>query len=337
MTTRLRHGLCLLALLGAGQLPCEMLQAQSPLPAASPSPAVQSLTINAGDPPLPIAKSPVALFRELLAMKTGDRERTLANRSPEIRKRILAKLQEYEAMKPEDRELRLRMTDLRWHLLRLMALPPAERAQQLALLPEADRKPAGDRLQQWDRLTADEQGEILKYEATMEQFAGQNPETAAKPLMPLVPDISINLNNYLRMPPEKRRQIYSGFQRFFELTEAEKQATLEVLPDHEREQVVSALRALQQMPASQRDQYLLAFKKFAGMSDADREEFQKNAGRWAALQPAEREAWRNLVNHVPPLPPLPSVPADEAGFPPLPPLPQPPLPPGDHLQVGLTR
>src|SRR5437763_6112190 len=55
----------------------------------------------------PTAKSPVEQFRELLAMNVVERKQALTNRPPEIRKRILAKLREYESLKPDERELRL--------------------------------------------------------------------------------------------------------------------------------------------------------------------------------------------------------------------------------------
>jgi len=87
----------------------------------------------------PLAKSPVESFRELLAMKPGEREQYLATRPPAIRKRFLAKIQEYEAMSAEERELRLRATELRWYLLPLMQMPATNRTAQLAAIPEADR------------------------------------------------------------------------------------------------------------------------------------------------------------------------------------------------------
>src|SRR5690242_10218082 len=55
-------------------------------------------------PPVPVLKSPVDSFRELLAMKTDEREKFLAERPAEIRKRLLEKVQEYDSMNPDVRE-----------------------------------------------------------------------------------------------------------------------------------------------------------------------------------------------------------------------------------------
>src|SRR5260370_993755 len=48
-------------------------------------------------------KSPVAVFRELLNMEPAERTKALANRSEETRKRILAKIREYQSLKPDER------------------------------------------------------------------------------------------------------------------------------------------------------------------------------------------------------------------------------------------
>ena len=88
-----------------------------------PSPALPS--------PVVMPRSPVEFFRELLAMNFAERSKALADRPPETRKQILSKVREYEAMKPNARELRLRATELRWYMLRLMRISPTNRIAQL--------------------------------------------------------------------------------------------------------------------------------------------------------------------------------------------------------------
>ena len=62
-------------------------------------------------PPLPSTpQSPVEFFRNLLAMSPRDRNDFLTNRPPPVRERILAKVNEYLALDPGERELRLRAT-----------------------------------------------------------------------------------------------------------------------------------------------------------------------------------------------------------------------------------
>src|SRR5579864_5629260 len=65
-------------------------------------------------------KSPVAVFRELLAMSPEQRRMSIARRPPEIQKRILEKVSEYEILPGELRDQRLQETELRWYLRPLM-------------------------------------------------------------------------------------------------------------------------------------------------------------------------------------------------------------------------
>src|SRR5438445_3603271 len=69
-------------------------------------------TTNSAPPSAPGA--PVDLFRELLVMSADEQKEFLDDRSPEDRKRILAKVRQYESLKPDQRELRLSATELRW-------------------------------------------------------------------------------------------------------------------------------------------------------------------------------------------------------------------------------
>jgi hypothetical protein len=298
----------------------------SPLHAQPPAPPGAAARI----PPMPAVKSPVDLFRELLAMTPDERDRELAKRPPEIRKRILAKVQEYAAMQPDERDLRLRMTELRWYLLTLMNLPAGARENTLALVPETERQSIADRLEKWDQLPVDEQKEILKYEKSMEQFVDQSLKRPAvvsnllnTALPPMPPGALRNLDNFLQLPPEQRQQMYASFQRFFELTDAEKQQTVGLLPDTQREQMAKLLRSLNDLPKEERNERLRAFAKFSNLTAGERADFMKNAERWRQLSPAEREAWRSLVHRLPPTPPLP------------PGMVFPPMPPRTALQASL--
>ena len=69
-------------------------------------------------------------------MNAAERKQALTNRSPEGQKLILAKVREYESLPPDERELRLRVTELRWYLLPLMTAPATNRPAQLAMIPE---------------------------------------------------------------------------------------------------------------------------------------------------------------------------------------------------------
>src|SRR6185503_2527905 len=114
------HAVWLMLALAAASGPAP-LRAQNQIPPVAP-------------PPLPVAKSPVDSFRELLGMNAGDREKFLASRPPELRKRLEAKIKEYEGMKPGDRENSLRATQLYWYLEQCIQLPATNRKEQLAAI-----------------------------------------------------------------------------------------------------------------------------------------------------------------------------------------------------------
>lgn len=260
-------------------------------------------------PPLPSPKSPVDSFRELLAMKPAERGQFLATRPPEIRKRFLAKIHEYEAMKPDERELRLRATQLRWYLLPLMQTPPTNRPAQLAAIPEADRELVKERLEQWDRVPPAQQKEFLEFGLTASYFVGQDADRSDPARTNIIsqmlpPDLIRKIDYVSRLPVEQRRQMYEGFQHFFELTDADREKTLDALLPSERQQMQKSLVAFMRLPKTQRDACLRSFSKFAGMTDEQRRGFFRNAERWKEMSPAERQAWRNLVNRFPPLPPM---------------------------------
>lgn len=294
MTAFSRQFLCFGLLWGIFSTP---LYAQAP---AVPTAADQL-------PPAPQIKSPVDQFRQLLALAPAERGSHLTNRPPEIRKRILAKLLEYDAMQPTDRELLLRNTQLQWYLLSFMQSPVAERPTQLAMVPEIDRPAIKKHLEDWDRLSAAEQQEVLKYEKVLETLLANGITNVTVPPPPTSPNPETlkSLNAFLTLPQERREQMYAGFQKFFSLSEEEKDATMNALPANERMQMTVALKIFDQLPKPQRERCMRSFAEFSNLSDAERQEFLKNAGHWRELSPAARKAWRDLVNQTPPVPPLP--------------------------------
>src|SRR5262245_4761117 len=95
-------------------------------------------------------RSPVAFFRDLLDLTAAQRDPFLSNRSPETKRRIEEKVEEYEALSPDERELRLRTTELYWYLRPLMTMAREERTQRLAQVPDDLRQIIADRLDLWD-------------------------------------------------------------------------------------------------------------------------------------------------------------------------------------------
>jgi len=237
-------------------------------------------------PPIPKLQSPVNFFRQLLAMTAIERNNSLTNRPPEARKKILAKVREYQALGPDERELRLRATELRWWLTPLLRVPAASRAARLAQVPEDLRGLVEARLKQWDLLPPPLQKEFLASDPALHYFA------------------RVEVTNQVAATPAQEK-ISQQFDQFFELTPVEKQQMLNTLSVTERVQMEKTLQTFETLPPKQRLTCLRNYAKFAGMSAAERTEFLKNAEKWSQMSPKERQTWRDLVAHVPQWPPMP--------------------------------
>jgi predicted Fe-S protein YdhL (DUF1289 family) len=270
-----------------------------------------SAPTNLSLPPMPHLKSPVDSFRELLAMTPAGRENYLTNRPPGIRARLLAKLRDYEALDPNERELRLRATELRWYLLPLLHESPTNRAAQLAAIPDDLQPLVKNRLQQWQILPPPMQTEFLESERALRYFTHvDSPNSPPMPPLPPDPDMA----RWNTFSDDQRQKVTAQFNRFFELTPMEKKKTLNTLSNAEQQQMEKTLETFGKLPPAQRRQCIRAFTEFAGMSAQEKQDFLKNAQHWSQMSPKERQTWRDLVTHVPEWPPLPP-----ALMPPMPP------------------
>lgn len=290
-------------------------------------------------PPLPGGRSPVDAFRELLALDAEGREKLLANYAPENREPILAKIREYQILPPELRELRLRVTELRWYLLPVLRTPATNRTAQLKLIPEPQRELVAERIMEWDLLPPPLRDEMLEYETLLHHFVGRNRTLQPQPVLDDIPDkdrpgLDRQRVRWEALPTQQREQIYSRFQRFFELSDREKQKALETLPHPERIRAERTVEEVEKWPEPLREQYAAAFHHFANMSSEEREQFRRNAQRWHQMSPAEQQAWRDLVRSLSQLPPLPPGmnPKSATIVPPPPPVPrsQPPALPATN-------
>jgi predicted Fe-S protein YdhL (DUF1289 family) len=255
----------------------------------------------------------------------------LTNRPPEVRERLLKKVEEYAALSPEARELRLRATELRWYLVAQMKLPLAQRPPLETSVPADLRKLVADRLQQWDLLPPDAQRELLDNELALDYFS-QVQSADATPPQQLLENLSpaqqqrveADIARWQSMPAAERERLFERVRHFFELTPKEQQKALASVSAAERAQIDETLRAFRDLPREQRGQCIRSFAKFAGMGAAERQQFLQNAERWGEMSPTERQAWRDLVRKLPLTPPLPPG-LTTSLLPPLPPA-RPPLP-----------
>jgi hypothetical protein len=290
--------------------------------AASPSAAATNAAATALLPPV-LPRSPVNHFRELLAMTPADRALALTNRSPQARGFLEAKMAEFESLSESAREERLQTLQLRWLLLPMMRLTPAQREPRLAAMPEADRRLVEERLQEWDQLPAELQRSVLENESVIRLFF--RPENS-----PLRPEVSVtNLSPAVRkqmeqhqsrwqaMSEEERARVLTQFERFFELNAKEKARILSRMGQQERRQMELALQRFAQLPKARRELCLRGYQKFAALSSEERLAFLSNAERWQAMTPKDRQLWREMVARLQPKPPLP--PGLSPKLPPVPP------------------
>ena len=226
----------------------------SPAVFAAPDPAqsaVQTLasTLNSSIPTT--TKSPVDQFRHP-ARNGRRRTRAVPRRQTGSGPRQApAKIMEYEAMKPKEREVTLRMTQLRWYLLRFMPTSNTNRPAQLASVPDVwDRDLVRARLETWDLLPQQLQQEVLTNETALRYFVGSSSPPRIDPLVPPSErkDLIRKVDQLNALPADQRERMISRFRTYFELTAGEKQQTLEVLPADQRGQMESALRNLTASP-----------------------------------------------------------------------------------------
>jgi hypothetical protein len=252
--------------------------------------------------------SPIDYFKELLSMKPAQREGALTAKTPEQKKLLLAKIAEYESMSPEERDLRLRHTELRWQLTRLMQLPPLERMTELAAIPPEKRGIVEERLRHWDEIPLPLQKDFLENQGLIQRMLTWE-ITPTDQRARLTPEQRENLRRELTawraLPEQQRQRMSEQFRQFFELSDDQKKKILGTIPATERQQMEKTLEKFETLPQEMRQKCINSFSKFASMNSEERSEFLRNAERWESMTPSERLAWRELVNKLPPPPPAP--------------------------------
>jgi hypothetical protein len=271
----------------------------------------------APQPPIPLrAGSPVDFFRQLITAKPEERDEMLRRRapdSPQLRAALEQHARRYQDMPAEQRELRLRNMELRYHLTSLFRTAPTNRIERLKSVPERDRPLVEDRLKYWDSLSPEEQQEELKKELLTREIIG-----AGLPKMPPNPArltgsasnqlvrIEQQLVKWQLVPEARRAKAQQYFTNLFELTD-EEQAGERLLPaqlsEEERQLMERALTQFKQLSPAQRSACVLSFDKLASLSPSERRAFLVNVEEWQKMSAEDRKAWRKLVSKVPP--PLP--------------------------------
>ncbi len=285
---------------------------------AQPQPAIIPKT-----PPPPPVQTGIGYFRELLSATPAERERLLAGKDSHYRQVLESGLSRYDAYPTEERELRLRSMELRYHVTVLLREPLRNRATRLMMVPENDRPLVEERLKYWDQLSAAEQKEALENERMTRDVFGISGPPMPRQLQlnrhtsNQVVRIEQQLARWQILPDSRRAEIQKNFTTLFEFSDAEKaKQRLQALPltTEERELMENTMAEFKKLTPAARDLCVRNFPKFAELSPQERRQFLVNAQEWQKMPPEDRETWRRLVRKVPRLPPLPPG----LGQPPLP-------------------
>jgi hypothetical protein len=239
-------------------------------------------------------------------MGPSERTKALADRPEETRKRILAKIREYKSFNQDERELRLKVTELGYYLRPLMRTPATNRAAQVALIPTGYRELVQVRLEKWDQLTQSAQQKLLQNEAAIRAITEVTNGVSTNAIRSAM--LHNTIRNWNRLPLKDRQELTNNFDYFFQLKPAERQKAVKILSPGEKAQIAATLQKFGKLNADQRGQCIQSFEKLAAMSARERQQFFKNTERWEMMTPKERDDWRNLVETAPLLPPTTSMP-----------------------------
>lgn len=256
-------------------------------------------------------ESPVDFFRQLLKMSPEERSQALEGKTPSDKNYIAQRLADYETMSAEERELRLKLLELRYYLVPLMRMNADERQAHWHKIPAEQQPLIEQRLDLWDELPREAQQQVLQHRWFLQYFVRLE-ETPPTPghtvLLQSVPAeqrkaLKARLDQWQTLPREERQRMCQHFQQFFELSTKEKQKILNVLSEQERQRMQTTLNLYAKLPRQQRETLLNAFRKLASMNDTEIARFLQGAERWKAMSPEEQDAWRRMVSNLPPLPP----------------------------------
>ncbi len=271
-------------------------------------------------------KNPMDDFRRLLALSPEERVKDLADKPEHFRDMLLGKLKEYDALPEEQRELRLRSTELRFDMMYLLRASPERRTEKLAAMPEDRRKLLEERLKQWDSLSPELQQEVQEHQSTIQYVIRVDaaPASAKEDVFKDVPPefrdkVKQRVAELHALPKEKMVAMVDTFHKLFELSDKEQQGILEKLTNDERVKLERKIAEFEKLPPEERKRCMDSARRFNNLSPEDQARFLTTAQRWEKMSEDERNAWRNLVKQMPPLPP---------GL-----TPQPPLPPGAAPRV----
>lgn len=288
---------------------------EAPRPPPPPAPAPPN-------PPPP--RNPVQVFREILALTPEAREQALRGKTEWQQRYLHDRFREFDALPAPEREVRLRLMQVRYYLLPLLRSAPTNRALWWAAVPAEDRPMIQQRLQDWDRLPPPQQEEFLTNEPTLSLLPGFEASSPARREAMLQAfsaerrhAFEADLQRWRDLPEDQRLRITKHFNQFFELTGRQQQKALRDLTEPDRVRMQQAIAGLEKLSPDERARCLAALDRFARMTPAEKARFVQNAVRWQSMSLEERQALQSSLARLqpsgvplrpPPVPP-PDVPS----------------------------
>ncbi|HNQ89379.1 MAG TPA: DUF3106 domain-containing protein [Verrucomicrobiota bacterium] len=294
----------------------------APAPPGPPTPTITMAPLPPAPPATAATPDPIEAFRALLSLAPAAREKAIASRSASQQEYLRARFKEFDALPAAEREVRLQLMQLRYHLGALMRLDPSNRVARLQQIPPLDLPLIEQRLRAWDQLPRDEQQELLQHEGTLRLFPTATSEIEPPASSTLDgysagrrQQLEADLERWRTLPEAQRHRVARHFNTFFSLSERQQALILERLDADARHQLKPALAALERLAPEERLRCLDAFDRFTRMSAAEQQRFLRNAARWQGMKPEERRAWRAFAarwvppSQPPPIPPpMPAAP-----------------------------
>lgn len=266
-------------------------------------------------PPPPVfTNTPVVVFRRLLAMDEGEREKFIGSRAKEAQPLLRAKVQEYLALPPATRESRLQSLELRALLLPLMSMSETDRAVQIAQLPPEKRKVVQGRLATWSIMPPPLAKDVLENEVAVRFFLDTVSADREELLRRMSPqqraELESGIDRLNKLPEGRRQMAAENVARFFGSDSSNRAETLSALSDKERSLVTNALARLSKLAPEERTQAVAGLRKFKELSPVEQQQFLRSAARWQSMSEKDRQTWRELVARtrsvMMPPPPMPA-------------------------------
>ncbi len=250
-------------------------------------------------------------YRNSKSMTEEEIRERVQKRLEDSRQFWAAKIKEYAALTPEQREMRIENTHrtvmLREHLKPLMKASPLERADRLREVPDADRALLESRLKIWDALPSEVQKLVLEHDSALHYFARYetSPAEQREAYMNMLPSsvrrrLEEDILEWNDVPAARRDVMKQAFASLFTLSDEDQEKALTYLPEAERRKLEEALDQFGDLTPAQREKCIQAYQKFLGLSPVGRQQFMSNAEVWKQMDEGERNAWRALVSKLPP-------------------------------------